>query len=271
MLDNKITVHMVVKNEDIFIWYAISSVLPYVSQIIIFDTGSGDKTVDIIKSYRSTKIIFEEKGNVNPEQLSSLRYEQIKRTKTDWFWVVDGDEIYPQITIREILDGINQNKYLGAVVRRYDLLGDIYHFQDETIGEYTLFGEKGHLVLRLLNKKLLPGLHLQGLYPYEGYYDNESRAIIDYPKNNFFITQSRLFHAMYLKRSTLGSKLRDTLHRNKYKIEKGHHFPLSEKFPEVFFAAKPKFVPNVTHPRSISYELQSAIITPIKKLKRKIW
>ncbi len=267
------TIHMVVKNEDIFIWYAIQSVLKYSSQILIFDTGSTDNTVQMIKSIRSEKIIFKQKGSIDNKELVKLRQEQIDQTKTDWFWVVDGDEIYPKITADEVSKFITNGKdrYEGGVVRRYDLLGDIYHYQSETVGEYNLFGQKGHLVLRLLNKKKLPLLHLSGIYPNEGYYDQNNEAIIDHPRQNFFITGNRLFHAMYLPRSTKGGSLKNTLHRNKVKIEDGHPFSASQNFPDVFFRQRPLFVPSVIEPRSRAYEIKAKLITPLKKFKRKIW
>jgi glycosyltransferase involved in cell wall biosynthesis len=55
-----ITVHMVVKNEDQWIWYSIQSVLQYVDKILITDTGSTDHTVEIIKSIKSPKLIKSE-------------------------------------------------------------------------------------------------------------------------------------------------------------------------------------------------------------------
>ena len=44
-----ITGHMVVKNEDRWIYYAIMSVIEYLDKLIIYDTGSIDHTKDIIK------------------------------------------------------------------------------------------------------------------------------------------------------------------------------------------------------------------------------
>ncbi|MBU1256082.1 hypothetical protein KKA49_00135 [Patescibacteria group bacterium] len=52
----KIIVHCLVKNEERFIWYAIKSVLPFVDKIMVWDTGSTDKTIQIIKSIKSKKI-----------------------------------------------------------------------------------------------------------------------------------------------------------------------------------------------------------------------
>lgn len=273
MATTEITAHIVAKNEDIFLWYSIASIINYVDKVIIFDTGSTDKTVQIIKSFKSSKIEFEEKGDVDARELVSLRQEQIEKTKTNWFWVVDGDEVYPKSTAKEVIDFVNKdkNKYEGGVVRRYDLLGDIYHYQSEEVGEYNLFGLKGHLVLRLINKSKFPGLYLKGEYPNEGYYDQNGIALINHPVNNFFITSKRLFHAMYLKRSTLGEELPSTLHRKKFKIETGLAFPATTNFPNVFFQKKPPIVPDVISPRNSVYNIMATLLTPVKKVKRMIW
>ncbi len=271
MANLKITVHMIVKNEDRFIWYAIKSVLDYIDKLLIFDTGSKDNTVEIIKNINSPKIDFEQKGNVNSKKLVELRQEQIEKTKTDWIWIVDGDEIYPDVTIKEILKYINQNRHIGGIVRRFDLLGDIYHYQDESVGSYHLLGMTGHLVLRCLNIKKIDGLHLKGLYPNEGYYDRNDQVLIDYPRKDFFFTRNRLFHAMYLERSSLGRNLLQTLHRRKYKIEEGNYFSATEEFPNIFFQKHPQLVSDVTATRDVRYDIAAKLITPIKKLKRNIF
>lgn len=72
-MNNSVTAHMIVKNEDQFIWYAISSVLPYVDKFIIFDTGSTDKTVEIIRLFKDKKIVFKQKEKVDALGLAALR------------------------------------------------------------------------------------------------------------------------------------------------------------------------------------------------------
>lgn len=272
MINNNLTAHMIVKNEDIFIWYAVNSVLPYVDKMIIFDTGSTDKTVDIIKSIKSHKICFKQFNIKNAEDITILRQKQLEVTQSDWFWIVDGDEIYPDCLCKEIMNTINSkgNRLEGIAVKRYDLLGDIYHYQSEKVGTYNLFGRKGHLAIRLLNKKNLPGLHIKGIYPYEGYYDSKGIEVIYHAPEKFLITKDRLFHAMYLQRSILGNNLSGTFHRRKYKIELGNKFENERVLPEVFNTVRPSFVPDVTVRRDFLYELIASIITPVKMIKRKI-
>ena len=45
----KIWVNTIVHNEENFIWFAVMSVIDYVDKVLIYDTGSTDKTVEIIK------------------------------------------------------------------------------------------------------------------------------------------------------------------------------------------------------------------------------
>src|SRR3990167_5692967 len=52
-----ITVHCVVKNEEKWVWYALNSVIDIAQKVLIFDTGSTDKTVEIIKKIKNKKII----------------------------------------------------------------------------------------------------------------------------------------------------------------------------------------------------------------------
>ncbi len=95
----RITAHVIIRNEDQFLKYALVSVLPYVSDYIIYDTGSTDKTREILKQYK-----FEEKGLVNKISYVALRNEMIAKTKTDWFLLLDGDEVWNQKILADYLD-----------------------------------------------------------------------------------------------------------------------------------------------------------------------
>jgi glycosyltransferase involved in cell wall biosynthesis len=264
-------VNMVVKNEDRFIWYAIKSVENYAEKILITDTGSTDNTVQIIKSIKSKKIVFSEKKINNREELTKIRQDQLRNSNAEWVWIVDGDEIYSDSLCREIIFLINQKKRLeGVVVGRYDLIGDIYHYQDEKVGSYSLFGKKGHIVLRLINKYSVPFLHTEGIYPYEAYYDKLNQEITTHDKKLFAFTKGKIFHAMYLKRSSKGANLKNTYHRNKWKVEIGHKISSSDNFPEVFSNVDQNAISSVITRRSYLYKFIALLITPIKQIKRQI-
>jgi len=269
-----LSVHMLIKNEDRFIWYAVNSVLPFADKILIFDTGSRDATLKIIDCFKDDRLEYKKRSIKSPADISKLRQEQIEKTKSDWFWVVDGDEIYPEALSREIISLISSeedDELEGIVVGRYDLLGDIYHYQDDSAGTYDLFNKRGHFALRLINKKNIPGLYVKGIYPYEGYYDRKGIEIIHHSANKFRFTQGKLFHAMYLSRSSLGLSLIDTYHRDKQKIERGKRFSKDTVYPEVFNFSHPACVPTVTNKRSFLYEILALFITPVKIIKRLVW
>ena len=267
MAKSNITVHMMVKNEDQWIRCSLLSILPYVDTVLVTDTGSSDHTVEAIKSINSPKIKLTQTRVDSAPDVTSIREDQLKNTKTAWFWVVDGDEVYPEETAKEVVSSINTGKYEGITVRRYDLLGDIYHRQKESVGSYSMWGQTGHLVLRALNLKKLKGLHLRGDYPNEGYYDKVGIAIIDHDPALHYITKNYLYHAMYLKRSSLGGNI-PMFNRSKYKIELG--IPIYSVPPVIFDTPKMSWENDSKSHRSLLYTLLATLITPIKNIKRKI-
>jgi glycosyltransferase involved in cell wall biosynthesis len=275
-MSSGITAHMVVKNEDQWVWFAISSVLPYVDSILITDTGSTDRTVDIIKAVASDKIIFNQVKATTKDDVTAVRQAQIENTKTSWIWIVDGDEIYGSDTAKEIVQAASADKYSAIVVRRYDLLGDIYHRQIESVGSYNMFGQSGHLLIRLLNKEVLKGLSVKGQYPLESYYTGSGKCVNDLGKDDVYITTGYLYHAMYLKRSSLGSNL-SIFNRNKYKVETGIDIGtvgvdprVDPSIPPVFYLPRPTSVPDPLVRRGLGYDLVAGIVTPLKNIKRRL-
>lgn len=259
MAMTSITAHMVVKNEDQYVGYAIKSILPYVDRFLIVDTGSSDKTIEIIQNIKSKKIQFEKMTVKSASEMTQVRQSQIDQTDGGWLWVIDGDEIYTDACAQEVIEA-TQKHFKAIAVRRYDLLGDFYHRQIETVGSYSLYGHKGHLVTRLINLDKVKGLKYVGDYPNEAMIDANELSTKDIPVQDIYVTSHYLFHAMYLQRSSNGSNL-PMINRSKYKIEKG--ISISEPIPEVMRGAH-------IRRRSVGYELMSAIITPIKQLKRKM-
>jgi len=262
-----ITAHMMVKNEDQWVWYAIQSVLPYVDRFLICDTGSTDNTCSIIQTIKSKKISFSQISAATPADMVAVRNQQLNDTKTDWLWMVDGDEIYPKDTAQEIVNHLQSN-LAGIVVRRHDCLGDIFHYQsNESVGAYTLAGRTGHYNLRLINCRL-KGLHLSGSYPNEGFCDGEHHPLVEYPADRFYVTDNPYIHTTYLSRSSLGGNLGNTLYRQKYKYEIGALTP-SKLLQDMMALQPPKNIPRPLH-RGFWYTLIAGIVTPIKILKRKV-
>lgn len=125
-----ITAHCLVRNEENFIQYAIKSVVGFVDKVIIFDTGSTDKTVQIIQELLNKypgKIIFEEKGACDKARHTQLRREMLERTTTDWFMILDGDEVWTERALREASQIIAEGSAEVIETYFYECVGDIFH------------------------------------------------------------------------------------------------------------------------------------------------
>ena len=78
---------MIVKDEDQFLFMCLDSVKDYVDEIIIVDTGSTDKTVEIAHSYNA-KVYHHPWEN----SFSKARNYSLKYATCDWILILDADE-----------------------------------------------------------------------------------------------------------------------------------------------------------------------------------
>ena len=133
----KIVANCLVKNEENFIWYAINSAIEVCDEIIVWDQGSTDNTVPIIKSIENKKIKFRQVlGDV-----SLARQKMLEETQADWIFILDGDEIWHDDTIKNLRFSIDSmsSKIDVITVPNYMLIGDIFHWQEEAAGKYRSF------------------------------------------------------------------------------------------------------------------------------------
>lgn len=275
MKKERITVHCLVKNEEKWVWFAINSILDIADRVLIFDTGSTDKTVKIIKTIKSKKIIFEEKGNVDAKGLVDLRKEQLKRTDTNWFMILDGDEIWPKKTKKELAERLKKAKKedFAVVIRAWNFVGDIFHYHPESIHYHWPYAPKdcrGWANLRVLRKSI-QGLDVKGEYPLEYYHDSTGTPIQNYGPKNLIFLKNRYFHSTYLIRSENRKADRGVLNRlKKGKYELGISFRKSTIYPESFYKPRPSIVANPFIKRGLVNTGISAVQSPIKELRRKI-
>ncbi len=261
----KLTVHMVVKNEDLWIWYAVNSVLPYAEQIFIYDTGSSDKTVEIIKSLKSPKIFFEEKGLVDGNGLVELRREQLDRTKTEWFLILDGDEIWSNKELEKLLEKVNRapENTIALFNNVRNCIGDIYHYLPEKTGNYKIGNKVGNLNIRLIKKT--PNLKISGEYPLEVYADRNGPIQSQVDKVVF--ADCWYLHTSFLKRSSGDVKKVSGSFGKSRVWQKG--LPLNmDQLPEVLFSTRPDLVKSPFKKRGFAYEIVASVLTPLLDLKR---
>ena len=195
-----ITVHTIIKNEENFIWYAIKSVVDFVDKIIIFDTGSTDKTVEIIKDLVKEypdKINFEEKGECDKKRHTELRQEMLDKTTTDWFMILDGDEVWTKKGMEEVVGVINQNTEVECLIAPFYLcVGDVYHKYYKK-GSYYFLGKTGQFALRFIKND--QGIKWAGDYNSDILIKNGS---VIFKKENSLFLKNHYWHLTHLKRSS---------------------------------------------------------------------
>lgn len=201
-----ITGHTLVKNEEVWIKPALEAVLPHAECLLVWDTGSTDRTVEIIRSIKSPKIKFRQCGPVDRQGLVKLRNEQIKATKTSWFLLVDGDEIWPKENLEKLVEAMEQVKAgtIALVNRTRNCVGDLNHYLPESKGRYRIGPWSGHLNIRAIRN--LPGLKVTGSYPHEAYV-YRGKKIQDQPEKLEF-ADTWYYHLTHLKRTGWWHSLR---------------------------------------------------------------
>lgn len=272
-MNKTVWVNTVIRNEENFIWYGLMSVLDYVDKILVYDMGSTDKTVEIIKTIKSSKIILRQFPE-NTEMLThaNLRQQMLIETESDWVLLLDGDEIWLDASIKKVRQELEKTKSECIVVPTLMLLGDVYHYQEEKAGDYHIAGKVGHYNLRAF-KRGIQGLHVeihpnkQG-YMREGFFDKNKKLIYERGEKKVEIIDAPYLHASHLRRS---SKDVDVVERTmRYKYELGIPFPKDFKFPSVFYFPRPQIVPSPWKRVSFLYKVRAGLETPFKKIKRRL-
>lgn len=123
----KISVIIIAKNEEQMIGDCLKSVRQLADEIILVDTGSTDKTVDIAREY-GVKII-----NSPSEKLEFAKWRNVglKEAKGSWVFYLDADEkITPDLKeeIERLIESENTRCVAYSIPRRNFLLGKELHW-----------------------------------------------------------------------------------------------------------------------------------------------
>lgn len=111
-MTEKISACIIVKNEEKFIENCLKSIKDVVNEIIIVDSFSTDKTVEICKKY--TNKIHQKKWE---NSFAKQRNFAISKATGNWVLYIDADETLHAQCQKEIKTLINQKEYQGFTFR----------------------------------------------------------------------------------------------------------------------------------------------------------
>ena len=117
----KITLCMIVKNEEQYIEMCLNEALKIVDEAIIVDTGSTDKTKELILQYGDKVKLLESPWK---NDFAEARNKSIEQATGDWILVLDADEKI--LSSREKLEEILANtEYEGFSIPIYSIVTDM--------------------------------------------------------------------------------------------------------------------------------------------------
>ncbi len=127
-----LSIGMIVKNEEKYLGQCLTALKPLLeaveSELIIVDTGSTDRTVEIAREF-TDKVLFFEWIN----DFSAARNVSLKAATGEWFMFVDADEVFQSCD--DLIEFFNSGEYKNYgsgyfVVRSYGDLNNRANYTD---------------------------------------------------------------------------------------------------------------------------------------------
>ncbi|WP_051350610.1 glycosyltransferase [Caloramator sp. ALD01] len=115
----KLSLCMIVYNEEKYLKMCLDNALPLVDEAVIVDTGSTDKTIEIIKSYGDKVKLIKTKWE---NDFSKARNLAIENASGDWIFTLDADEKI--IATGELKKYIESCEFDGIIVPFYHVVGE---------------------------------------------------------------------------------------------------------------------------------------------------
>lgn len=219
---------ILVMNEEFWLPYCLESVRGRFSRYVIYDIGSKDSTRDVLRwfldaSPNGTSFVYRELPFVEPKVQGVFRNSMIAEAMSDWYLILDGDEVYTQDGLDNMILEMENMKEMFiskhrtyGVVRRVETTRHLTHAYGQNL-------DRPHH--RIYHRKMIFGGPHPGEYPLlEQKSGNEhwfSKKVVCYHFHN--CSRSRLDEEVP---SRIRRRTKDTYHRGE-----ALPFDLFEKIP----------------------------------------
>lgn len=141
---------MIVKNEEDCIARCLNSVMDVVDEIIIVDTGSTDKTIEICQSFQATIERYEWNGS-----FAEARNYSLEKATGDWIIWLDADEELDETDRHKLHEGTHFNVYDVITLHLINYYGDQIDKNKTTDVAHTrLFRNNGIKFINKMHERL---------------------------------------------------------------------------------------------------------------------
>lgn len=113
MKSEKLSIVILTKNSEKYLKEVLNSVT-FADEVIIYDSGSKDKTLEIAKSFENVKIFVD----LNWEGFGIQKQKAVNKAKNNWVFVLDSDEVITDALKNEILQILTNPKFDAYYVPR---------------------------------------------------------------------------------------------------------------------------------------------------------
>ncbi|HOI28377.1 MAG TPA: glycosyltransferase family 2 protein [Melioribacteraceae bacterium] len=149
---NKLTLSMIVKNEEKYLEGCLQSVTGIVDEIVIVDTGSADRTIEVAKKFGASVFHFKWVND-----FSAARNFALSKSNGDWILYLDADERLMPESRNELLDIIKSSGRSGynCIVKSLDSENG----RDNQMTYVRLFKNSGEIRFKgSVHEQILPSL-----------------------------------------------------------------------------------------------------------------
>lgn len=174
-----ITVCMIAKNEDNHIEECLKRLRPCRFEIVVVDTGSVDRTVEIAHKYTDKVYHF-----AWCEDFSAARNFSIEQASNDWVLVIDCDEYLENANLADIEEAIAQNSHsVGMIVRNNPyIIQGVRSVMSERIGrlfnrKYCHYEGSVHEQVRTLDDREPDTFQIPLTFYHEGYVSESDKRM----------------------------------------------------------------------------------------------
>lgn len=113
-----ITCGYLIKNEEMFLTRSIESLIAWVDELIIFDSGSDDESLQIAKSFEKKLPKFQLETISWRDDFSWARNQIIEKATNDHIFFVDGDEVLDSNAVDQIKRLLQKDSSCASFVQR---------------------------------------------------------------------------------------------------------------------------------------------------------